>query len=59
VNFRIRAWQDKHKRRRLFDGVVWFDAEAGESVIVIIGKDLDARVMRALGVATDDPDEAK
>lgn len=59
MTFRVVAWQDKEKRRRLFDGINWFDAEVGESVIVIIGKDLDARVMKALGVETDSTEEIK
>jgi hypothetical protein len=47
---KILAWQDKETRRRMFDGSQWFDVEKGEVVIVIIGKDLDARVLAAFGV---------
>lgn len=51
---KILAWQDKDRRRRMFDGEQWFDVLPGESVIIIVGRDLDTRVMKALGVATDD-----
>jgi hypothetical protein len=50
---KILAWQDKETRRRMFDGAQWFDVEKGEVVIVIVGKDLDARVLAALGVTTE------
>jgi hypothetical protein len=56
---KILAWQDSDRRRRMFDGQAWFDVEIGETCIVIIGRNLDAKVLKALGVATDDKDEAK
>lgn len=52
---RVLAWQDKKLRRRMFDGQTWFDVEPGEVVVVIVGRDLDARLLTALGV-TDEPE---
>lgn len=57
---KIMAWQDKHLRRRMFDGQQWFDVQPGETVVIIVGKDLDARVLTALGVSTGaDPEPTK
>ena len=47
---KILAWQDKDKRRRMFDGMQWHDVDKGEVVIVIVGRDIDSRVLAALGV---------
>lgn len=55
---RITATQDKEKCRRAFDGHSWTTVEPGEVVIQIIGKDLDVRMLTALGLVPE-PEESK
>lgn len=54
---RVLAWQDKKFRRRMFDGQTWFDVEPGEVVVIVVGRDLDNRLLAALGLTeTADPE---
>jgi len=49
VSTRVHAWRDKY-RRYVHTGAGSLTIDPGETCIVIVGRDLDAAVLKALGV---------